>query len=164
MAGALGVSDLVIGLTVVALGTSLPEVAASVAAAARGAGDMAVGNVVGSNVFNLLGCLGLAGLVSPDAVAVAPAVLNFDLWVMLAAAFACLALFATGRRLGRAEGALLLAYYAAYVIYVVLDAQDHDALLPFSTAMTSFVVPLTIVTLMVALLRSRANVRHAEPP
>jgi cation:H+ antiporter len=159
MARALGVSDLVIGLTVVALGTSLPEAAASVAAAARGARDVAVGNIIGSNVFNLLGCLGLAGLVSPGDLPVAPAVLNFDLWVMLAAAFACLPIFLTGHRVGRREGALLLAYFAAYVIYLVLDAQKHDALPPFSTAMMSFVVPLTIVTLLIALLRPRAKGR-----
>jgi len=153
-AQALGLSDLVIGLTVVALGTSLPEAATSIAAALRGARDIAVGNVVGSNVFNLLGCLGVAGLVSGDGLVVAPAVLNFDLWVMVAVAFACLPVFFTGCRIGRREGAVFLLYSAAYVAYVVLDAQGHDALQPFSAVMMSFVIPLTIVTLVVVLLRS----------
>lgn len=153
-ARALGLSDLVIGLTVVALGTSLPEAAASIAAAARGARDIAVGNVIGSNVFNLLGCLGAAGIVSPGGLTIAPAILNFDLWIMLAAAFVCLPVFFTGYRIGRREGGVLLAYFAAYLAYVVLDAQGHDALPPFSTAMMSFVIPLTIVVLVVTLLRT----------
>jgi cation:H+ antiporter len=152
LARALGVSDLVIGLTVVALGTSLPEAAASVLAAARGERDIAVGNVVGSNVFNLLGCLGVAGLLAPHGLAVPPGVRNFDLWVMLAVALACLPVFFTGYRVGRREGAVLLAYGGAYLAYTVLDAAGHDALPPFSSVMMSFVIPLTVVTMLVALL------------
>ncbi|MCS7102198.1 MAG: calcium/sodium antiporter, partial [Burkholderiaceae bacterium] len=107
-AQALGVPELVIGLTVVAAGTSLPEIATSVVAALRGERDIAVGNVVGSNVFNLLGCLGAAALVAPAGLTVAPAVLNFDAWVMLAVAVACLPIFITGREIARWEGALFL--------------------------------------------------------
>src|SRR5690606_25189435 len=84
----LGASDLVIGLTIVAAGTSLPEVATSLLAAWRGERDIAVGNVIGSNTFNLLGCLGLSGVVGADGLAIAPAALSFDLWVMVAAAVA----------------------------------------------------------------------------
>jgi cation:H+ antiporter len=144
-----GVSELVIGLTIVAAGTSLPEVASSVVAALRGERDIAVGNVVGSNVFNILGCLGLAGLVAPQPLAVAPAVLAFDLPVMLAVAFACLPVFFSGARIERWEGALLLGYYLAYVGYVVLKATEHDALPAFSGVMAGFVVPLTVVTLTI---------------
>ena len=89
-AKALGVSDLVIGLTIVAAGTSMPEVATSIMAAIKGERDIAVGNVVGSNTFNILGCLGLSGIASGGLGLVVPeAVLNFDLWVMLAVALAC---------------------------------------------------------------------------
>jgi cation:H+ antiporter len=144
-----GVSELVIGLTIVAAGTSLPEVASSVVAALRGERDIAVGNVVGSNVFNILGCLGLAGLVAPQPLVVAPAVLAFDLPVMLAVAFACLPVFFTGARIARWEGVLLLGYYLAYVGYVVLKATEHDALPAFSGVMAGFVVPLTVVTLTI---------------
>lgn len=152
-ARALGVSDLVIGLTVVAAGTSLPEVAATLAAAWRGERDMAVGNVVGSNILNIFACLGLAGLVSPAPLLVPAAVMNFDLWVMLAVAAACLPVLLTGREIARWEGAVLLGYYCAYVAWLVLAAQRHDALEAYSGAMLSFVIPLTIVTLVASAIR-----------
>ena len=151
-----GVSELVIGLTIVAAGTSLPEVATSVLAAVRGERDIAVGNVVGSCTFNILGCLGLAGLVSPSGLPVAEAVLNFDSWVMVAVAAACLPVFATGREIARWEGALFLGYYLAYTAYVVLAAQYHDALPAFSAVMLSFVLPLTVITLVVVVVRGNA--------
>ena len=153
-AKALGVSDLIIGLTIVAAGTSMPEVATSVAAALKGERDIAVGNVVGSSTFNILGCLGLSALVSGSAgLMVAPSVLNFDIWVMTAVALACLPVFMTGREIARWEGGLFLLYYAAYVAYLILAAQQHAALGAFSGAMLSFVLPLTVVTLVIALFR-----------
>ncbi|WP_418317072.1 calcium/sodium antiporter [Piscinibacter sakaiensis] len=161
-AKAIGVSDLIIGLTIVSAGTSLPEVAASLAAAVKGERDIAVGNVVGSNVFNILGCVGLSGLVSGAAgLGIAPSVLNFDLWVMLAVALACLPVFMTGREIARWEGAVFVGYYVAYVTYLVLAAKDHDALPEFSVVMMSFVVPLTIVTLLVAMFGSRGGDRRS---
>ncbi|HRI17711.1 MAG TPA: calcium/sodium antiporter [Burkholderiaceae bacterium] len=159
-AKALGVSDLVIGLTIVAAGTSMPEVATSISAALKGERDIAVGNVIGSNTFNILGCLGLSALVSgPQGLAVAPALLAFDIWVMLAVALACLPVFVTGREIARWEGAVFLFYYAAYAAYLVLAAQQHDALAAFSTAMMSFVVPITVVTLIVLLFGRSAYQR-----
>lgn len=150
----LGLSEVVIGLTVVALGTSMPEVATSLAAALRGERDLAVGNVVGSNTFNILGCLGISGLVAGGAgLQVPPAVMAFDLWVMLAVSLACLPVFMTGREIARWEGAVFVGYYLAYVTYLILAAQDHAALGPFSVAMLSFVVPLTVITLVVVMLR-----------
>jgi cation:H+ antiporter len=155
LAKTIGVSDLVIGLTIVAAGTSMPEVAASIAAALKGERDIAVGNVVGSCTFNILGCLGLSGLVAADGLAIAPAVLNFDAWVMVATALACLPVFLTGREIARWEGAVFFAYYAAYTGYLILAAQDHDALAAFSSVMLSFVVPITIVTVIAVMLRTQ---------
>ena len=155
-ARALGVSDLVIGLTVVAAGTSLPEVATSVVATVRGERDIAVGNVVGSNTFNILGCLGLSGLIAPDGLTVAPPLVAFDLWVMLATAVACFPIFITGREIERWEGVLFLLYYAAYTAFLILAATHHSALHGFSDAMLEYVLPLTVVALVVSLLRSNA--------
>jgi cation:H+ antiporter len=156
-AGILGVSDVVIALTIVAAGTSMPEVAASLAAAVKGERDIAVGNVIGSNLFNILGCVGLSALVSGGTgLGIAPSVLNFDIWVMLAVALACLPVFVSGREIARWEGALFVGYYAAYVAYLILAAQQHDALPAYSAVMLSFVVPLTVVTLVVVTIRQRA--------
>ena len=153
-AKAMGVSDLVIGLTIVAAGTSMPEVATSITAAIKGERDIAVGNVVGSNTFNILGCLGLSGLVSRDlGLAMAPSLLAFDVWVMLAVALACLPVFMTGREIARWEGGVFLGYYIAYVAYLLLAAQQHDVLPVFSSVMMSFVIPLTVVTLVVVVIR-----------
>ena len=154
-ARALGVSDLVIGLTVIAVGTSMPEIAASIMAVVRGERDIAVGNVIGSNTFNILGCLGIAGLVSGEGLTVAPSVLNFDLWVMVAVAAASLPVFIAGREIGRGKGIMFLAYYAAYVAYLILGAQDHDALDEYSAIMIGFVLPLTVVTLVAMLIREQ---------
>ncbi len=156
-AKAWGVSDLVIGLTIVAAGTSLPEVATSIMAAVKGERDIAVGNVVGSNTFNILGCLGLSGLVSGSTgLAVAPAVMAFDIWVMLAVALACLPVFTTGREIARWEGGVFLLYYAAYVAYLVLAAQHHPALPAYAGAMLSYVLPVTVILLVVTLMRKPA--------
>jgi cation:H+ antiporter len=160
-AQALGVSDVVIGLTIVAIGTSLPEVAASVTAALKGERDIAVGNVVGSCVFNLLGVLGLGGLAAAISGAgglpVPASVANFDLWVMLAVQAACLPIFLTGREVARWEGAVFLAYYVAYAGYLVMQAQQHAALGTFSGAMLGFVLPLTVVTVVVSMLKAQAK-------
>lgn len=153
-ARALGVSDVVIALTIVAAGTSMPEIATSLTAAFKGERDIAVGNVVGSNVFNILGCVGASGLAAGmGGLAVASSVLNFDIWVMLAVAIACLPVFLTGREIARWEGGVFLGYYAVYVAYLILAAQQHDALGTLSASTLGFVLPLTIVTLVVVWLR-----------
>ena len=123
MARAAGVSELVIGLTIVAAGTSMPEVATSVLAAFRGERDIAVGNVVGSSIFNVLAVLGLSGTVG-GGIDVPPAVLAFDLPVALAVAVACLPICCSGHCIALWEGLLFLAYYAAYTTYVVLAAAE----------------------------------------
>lgn len=152
-----GVSDVVIGLTIVAAGTSLPELATSVRAAMQGQRDMAVGNVVGSCLFNILGVVGVSGLVAAFSAAgtlvVPPSVLHFDLWVMLAALVACLPVFLTGREIARWEGLLLLAYYGVYTTYLVMQSKHHDALPELSFVMLAFVIPLTVLTLTVSVWR-----------
>ena len=158
----LEVSELVVGLTIVAAGTSLPEVVTSLVAAVRGERDIAVGNVVGSNLFNLMGVLGVTSLVAPDGVPVTSAVLGFDLPVMIAVALATLPIFFTGGVISRLEGLLLLAYYAAYTAYVVLAASQHDALAGFSAVMLLFVIPLTATGLVIVGLQELRRRRKSS--
>ncbi len=162
IATALGVSQLVIGLTVVAAGTSLPEVAASIAAAVRGERDIAVGNVVGSNIFNILAVLGLSSLVSPSGVQVSAEALEFDIPVMIAAAVACLPVFYTGGTISRWEGIVFLGYYAAYTAYLILNETRHAGMATFQAAMLWFVIPLTVITLAVSVGQAFRR-RHAIP-
>jgi cation:H+ antiporter len=144
---AMGVSDLVIGLTVVAVGTSLPELAASVVAVARGQRDLAVGNLVGSCLFNIGAVLGIAGIIAPDGVPVVPAAIRLDLPIMIAVALTLVPVAFTGYAITRWEGAMFVAFYAAYVTYTLLDATGHDAVDPFSGVMLGFVIPITGVWL-----------------
>jgi cation:H+ antiporter len=148
----LGVSELIIGLTIIAAGTSLPEVVTSIVASVRGERDIAIGNIVGSNLFNLLGVLGLTAVFAPGGIEISAAVIRFDLPVMLVVAFACLPIFFTGGQISRWEGAVLLAYYAAYTLYLFFAAAHHDALPVFSDVMLYFVIPLTAITLGVLVL------------
>ncbi len=148
-AASLGISELVVGLTVVAAGTSLPEVVTSVVAAIRGERDIAVGNVVGSNLFNILSVLGISAAAAPGGVPVSGTVVGFDMPVMIAAAIACLPMFFTGGVISRTEGAVLLLYYGAWTAYLVLAASRHDALPEFSAVMLGFAVPLTALTLAI---------------
>ncbi|MDP3977162.1 MAG: calcium/sodium antiporter [Pseudomonas sp.] len=161
LARALGLSELIIGLTVVAIGTSLPELATSIMAAIRGERDIAVGNIVGSNIFNLLCVLGLASMVSPQAISISPNALAFDFPVMIAVAVACLPIFFAGYRINRWEGLLFLAYYLAYTLYLVLFATGRPFAQTFGDAMLGYVLPLTAVTLVV--IAARAWHKQREP-
>jgi cation:H+ antiporter len=152
LARIMGVSNIVIGLTIVAAGTSLPELATSVIASMKGERDIAVGNVVGSNIFNILGVLGLTAMVSPAGVPVASAVLTFDLPVMLAVSVACLPIFFTGGVISRWEGVLFFGYYIAYTLYLILRSANHDLLPLFSSVFSMFVIPLTVLTLVIILI------------
>jgi cation:H+ antiporter len=149
-----GVSELIIGLTVVSAGTGLPELVTSVVAALRKETEVAVGNVIGSSIANILLVLGVLGVAVPNGTEVAPSVVRFDLPVMIATAVVCLPVFLTGFRIERWEGFLLVGYYVAYAAYLLLDATGHDALSGFGTAMIAFVIPLTIVTLAATSVRS----------
>lgn len=153
LATRLGVSELIIGLTIVAVGTSLPEVVTSIVAAIRGERDIAVGNVVGSNLFNIMGVLGVASLVAPGGIEIPASVVSFDLLVMLAVAIACLPIFFSGGVISRQEGALLLAYYVAYTVYLVFASTQHALLGAFSTAMLYFVIPLSVLAIGVSVMQ-----------
>lgn len=149
-----GMSELVIGLTIVAIGTGLPEIATSIVATLRGERDIAVANIVGSNIYNILAILGIAGFLTPNGISVSPALINFDILVMIATAVACFPIFYTGHLIARWEGLLFLLYYIAYTIYLIFQSTQHDALEYFSEAMLWFVMPLTVVTVCVLFVRS----------
>jgi len=117
LAASLGVSETLVGLTLVAVGTSLPELTVSVIAALRRHADVAVGNILGSNIFNALGILGVSALLQP--LPVQPRILMFDQWVMLASAVLLLLFLFTGRQLSRMEGVLL---FSGYILYVGVGA------------------------------------------
>ncbi len=158
-----GLSPLVVGLTILATGTSLPELATSTNASFRGQGDIAVGNVVGSNLLNLLVVLGIAAIVAPAGLPVPTPAIAFDLPVMTGVAIACLPIFFTGSRISRGEGALFLFYYVAYMGFLVLKGtREQESLIQLvETAMLWFVLPLTFLTLMGVMIRER-TVRQAR--
>jgi cation:H+ antiporter len=153
----LGVSELVIGLTIVAAGTSLPETATSIVAAIRGERDIAVGNVVGSNVFNILGVLGFASLIAPGVIPIAPSLVVFDLPIMIAVAIACLPVFFVRNVIARWQGGVFVAYYVLYVVYLVLATKQHDALATFDAVMLEFVLPITALTFGVVAFRKMSS-------
>ncbi|WP_448571304.1 calcium/sodium antiporter [Trichothermofontia sp.] len=162
IAQAIGVDELVIGLTIVAVGTSLPELASSVVASMRGEQDIAVGNVVGSNIFNILAVLGLAAALAPNGMRVSPAAINFDIPVMIAVAVGCLPIFITGKTVSRWEGLLFLGYYVAYTAYLILDSANHATLPLFNHILLLFVIPLTVIMLVISLLRSLRQKRRPK--
>jgi cation:H+ antiporter len=151
----LGVSEMVIGLTVVAAGTSLPELVTSVIASLRGERDIAVGNVVGSNLFNIMGVLGLSSIVAPTGIQVSTAAIRFDLPIMIAVAFACLPIFFTGGTISRREGAMLFGYYAVYTLYLFLAATHRDVPPLLNAALLYFVIPITAITLTILTMQAR---------
>lgn len=164
----LGVSQLVIGLTIVAIGTSLPEVVTSVVASIRGQRDIAVGNVVGSNLFNVLCVLGLTGAVSPTGVPVSEQAIAFDLPVMLAVSIICFPIFWTGSLIRRYEGALFLAYFALYTVFLILTSTRPEASASFGRVSMYVVIPLTLLTLVISFAQGirerRAKLASLQQP
>ncbi len=162
IARAVGLSELVIGLTIVAAGTSLPELATSLIASIKGERDIAVGNVVGSNIFNILAVLGLSAAVSPDGINVSMAALRFDIPVMIAVAAACLPIFFTGNLITRWEGIVFTAYYCVYTAYLILASTQHASLPAFSATLLFFALPITVITLGVIMLRELRDRRKQK--
>lgn len=149
----LGLSSLIIGLTIVAAGTSLPEVATSIVASVKGERDIAVGNIVGSNLFNMMCIVGLTAVILPQDIPVSAGILGLDLPLMIAVSVACLPIFFTGHLIARWEGLLFFAYYIIYTLYLILTAGQHELLPLFNWAMAWFVLPLTVITLVVVVIR-----------
>ncbi len=159
-----GLSTLIIGLTVVTIGTSLPEVAISVVAVVRGERDIAAGNVVGSNLFNLLGVLGIGALVVRGGIPVPVEAVSFDLPVMVAVALACVPVFITQGEVSRWEGGLFLTYYVIYTLYLILASTHHDAMDTVSLVTWLFVLPVTILLIVISIVRHfRARTLRTTP-
>ncbi len=149
----LRVSELIIGLTIVAVGTSLPEVTTSLMAALKKQSDIAVGNAVGSNIFNLLGDLGIRAILAPGGIPVSARVLQFDFLVMIFVALVSLPIFYLDNKISRIEGALLLSYYFLYLVYIILQATNSPAL-PALSWFAAFFVPMTFLALIAFAIRS----------
>jgi cation:H+ antiporter len=160
IASTLGVSERVIGLTLVAVGTSLPELATSVVAAARGHRDIAVGNVIGSNLFNLTAVLGIAAVASPTGVAVAGQALRVDLPVMVVTALICLPVFFTGFEISRREGIAMLAAMVAYIGWLIADAVGRPVPAAVLTAAVALGAVAFFVTAFETALQLRRSVRR----
>ena len=150
----LGLSERIIGLTVVAVGTSLPQLAISLIAAVRGQRDIAVGNVIGGNLFNLLGVLGLTALLAPTPLSVSPNALAFDLPVMLGVAMLCWPVFYSGYRITRAEGLLFLGLYLAYGLHVVWFTTGMPMADKLERLMLFFILPTLLTYLLFSTLRA----------
>lgn len=152
LATAWGVNEAVIGLTIVAAGTSLPEVMTSVMATIRGQRDIAVGNVVGSNIFNILCVLGVSGLVSPMPLLAGDQLANLDIPVMLGVAVLCLPVFYIGAILSRAEGALFLVLYVAYVWILIAMALELGYAVQLQNAVLYGLIPVAAAFVLVTLV------------
>ncbi|TWT41395.1 calcium/sodium antiporter [Botrimarina hoheduenensis] len=149
-----GVSELVIGLTIVAIGTSLPELVVSILASLRGKRDLAVGNVVGSNVLNILAVLGLSATVAPEGVNVADQSLRFDIPLMVAVSVACYPIFLTGKSVSRVEGIAMLLLYAAYLAWLVYSFGVLNEP-PGYGSLAGFLTPLVLAMVWPAVKRRR---------
>lgn len=160
IASAWGVSEAIIGLTIIAMGTSLPEVMTSIVAALKGERDIAIGNVVGSNIFNVLCVLGISGVVSPTPLLAGAQMAQIDIPVMLGVAALCAPLFFTGAIVSRIEGALFLVLYGAYVWLLIAMALALDYLPSLQAGIFYGLLPavalFVVVSLVVDLRRKRA--------
>jgi cation:H+ antiporter len=150
IATGLGMSELLVGVTIVAIGTSLPELATSVVAAVRGEGDIAVGNVVGSNLFNLLGVLGLSALLSPIGVPASDQALNFQLPGLIVVSLLALGIFRTRMAIHRWEGAALVVLYGVYLAYSVVEATGSASLTVVQVIAAVSVVAVGVAVLVTA--------------
>lgn len=153
IATALGVSELVIGLTVLAIGTSLPELATSVIAAFRGERDIAVGNVVGSNIFNLLCVLGFTGIAAGGQVSVSADALRVDIPVMLGVALICVPVFRSGYCITRFNGAVFVVAYVLYLVYLGIAAGRGEPMPLLEWMLMGMAIPALLIGTLVMFIR-----------
>ena len=150
----LGLSERIIGLTLMAVATSTPALLTSLIAALRGERDIAVGNVIGSSLFNLLGVLGLTTLIAPQPLSVSPNSLVYDLPIMLGVTVLCLPLFYSGLRISRRKGLLLLALYALYGLDIIGFSTGSLQAERLESLMLRFVVPALATLVVLGMLRT----------
>lgn len=162
IARSLGVSDIVIGLTIVAAGTSLPELATSLVAAMKGQRDIAVGNVVGSNVFNLLMVLATASIASETGVPVASQVLWFDMAIMVMTALLCWPIFFTGATVSRTEGAVMLGLYVIYTALLIAESRQSAWVADAKSVFALIVFPFICFAYSFLAWRGRRAVQIVE--
>jgi cation:H+ antiporter len=157
-----GVTELVIGLTIVAAGTSMPELATSVIAGLRGQREIAVGNIIGSCIFNILAVLGIAGAIAPGGLPVSNSVLTMDIPVMIAVAVLCFPIFFGGYSINRWQGLLFLGYYGLYTTYLILDSGHNEGLAEYREVVLTAVLPLTLITVLIFNVRTWLRRRRVD--
>ena len=160
IASRLGISELVIGLTVLAVGTSLPEIAATLVAIRRNEHDLAVGNIMGSSIFNIVAVPATMTLVHAASLPVSNDAVRFDMPIMLLAIVACLPIFFSGHRISRSEGVLFLLYYAAYVVTLYVRSVSDSPITTPTLALLA--IPVLVVTLSIVIYRALAYRRHLK--
>ncbi|MEB0104983.1 calcium/sodium antiporter [Pseudomonas sp. GNP013] len=163
VASDLGLSERIVGLTLIGVGTSLPCLATSLIAALRGEREIAVGNVIGSNLFNLLGVLGLTALLAPTPLSVSPNAVDFDLPVMLGVVVLCLPVFYSGYRVTRAEGLVMLGLYLAYGLHVMAFTTGMPLAGKLEHLMLYYVLPALVAFLLFSTLRAWRRQHKREP-
>lgn len=162
IAAGFGVSELIIGLTIMAIGTSLPEIATTLVAVRRREPDLAIGNVLGSCVFNIMAVPAVMAIVAGEPLAVAPEAIKVDLPIMLATVVACLPIFISDHRMSRAEGILFLIYYAAYGVTLYYRSTPGFPYSGHGRAMILLLTPIIFVTLVIVLYRALRPRSHAK--
>lgn len=157
----LGVSDLLIGLTIVAAGTSLPELVTSIVASLKKEHDIAVGNVIGSGIFNILGVLGFSVLFAPQGIDISSTALQFDIPMMIVVSVMCLPIFISGYVVSRKEGILFISYYGFYLGYLILEALNHSWSNIWKTVFLYLFIPITFLCLLISVIlayKKRKNI------
>ncbi len=149
-----GISELVISLTLVALGTSLPEIATSVVAVRKKEYEMLFGNIIGSCIFNIIAVPVAMALLYSEPLSIDSEIINLDLPVMMVSVIACLPIFISDRRMSRFEGILFLVYYFAYIFVLYLKEFSGSILTEYKTIILTLIVPMTAITLVVVTYRA----------